>query len=774
MKNKYQMRKTGLLQLIFLILFLGVISCTPIVESLKLNKSPQDLMFPSLARSWDEGIPLGNAMVGALVWQNGDNLRLSLDRADLWDLRPMENLNSSKWKYSWVYDQWKKDDYRPVQKQFDDPYDRAPAPSKIPAGALEFDVELLGEVESVHLNLETAVTEIKWKSGVKLFTFVHATDPVGWYRFEGLTEDIVPQLIAPAYNKEGVDEATNPVTGQDLRRLGYPKGEITSTINSTTYNQEGWGGFKYQIHVGWQKHDNVVEGCWSISSRFPDWKETPLAHDVVKKTKSEGYNQALDSHLAWWKNYWGASSISLPDSLLEKQWYLEIYKFGAAARKGAPPISLQAVWTADNGKLPPWKGDFHHDLNTQLSYWPAYSSNHLQQEEGYLDWLGEIYPEAKKYTKEYFQSEGLAVPGVSTLTGKPMGGWIQYAFSPTASAWLGQHFYLHWRYSMDREFLKNKAYPWIKEVAILLDDLSVKDAKGLSKLPISSSPEIFNNSREAWFDKTTNYDLGLIRWTFEKAGELARELGKDTEAAKWDSILAQWPYFDVDPKSGLTFAPGVPYNNSHRHFSHLMGFHPMGLIDWSNGEKDQEIIKKTLANLELRGSDWWTGYSFSWLGNLHARAFDGDKAADALRTFASCFCLSNSFHANGDQSGTGKSKFTYRPFTLEGNFAFASGIQEMLIQSHTKIVRLFPAIPHSWKDVSFDKLRTEGAFLVSAQMKDGLVDNVEIISEMGGELRFANPFNSTLFATDHKYEIEDGVIIITMEKGGKLSLERKQ
>ena len=766
------MRKIGLPQLIFLILFLGVISCTPKVESLKLNKSPHDLIFPSLAQSWDEGIPLGNAMVGALVWQNGENLRLSLDRADLWDLRPMENLNTSKWKYSWVYDQWKKDDYRPVQKQFDDPYDRAPAPSKIPAGALEFNIESLGEVESVHLNLETAVTVVKWKSGVKLFTFVHATDPVGWYRFEGLAEDMVPQLMAPAYNKEGSDEATNPVTGQDLRRLGYPKGEITSTINSTTYNQEGWGGFKYQINVGWQKHDNVVEGCWSISSRFPGWKERPLAHDIVKKAKREGYNQALNSHLAWWKNYWSASSIALPDSLLEKQWYLEMYKFGAAARKGAPPISLQAVWTADNGKLPPWKGDFHHDLNTQLSYWPAYSSNHLLQEEGYLDWLGEIYPEAKKYTKEYFQSEGLAVPGVSTITGKPMGGWIQYAFSPTASAWLGQHFYLHWRYSMDREFLKNKAYPWIKEVAILLDDLSVKDANGLSKLPISSSPEIFNNSRKAWFDKTTNYDLGLIRWTFEKAGELARELGKDTEAAKWDNILAQWPYFDVDPKSGLTFAPGVPYNNSHRHFSHLMGFHPMGLIDFSNGKKDQEIIKKTLANLELRGSDWWTGYSFSWLGNLYARAFDGDKAADALRTFASCFCLPNSFHVNGDQSGTGKSKFTYRPFTLEGNFAFASGIQEMLIQSHTKIVRLFPAIPHSWKDVSFDKLRTQGAFLVSAEMKNGLVDNVEINSEMGGELRLVNPFNSTLFETDHKYEIKDGVIIITMEKGEKLSIKR--
>ena len=90
-----------------------------------------------------------------------------------------------------------------------------------------------------------------------------------------------------------------------------------------------------------------------------------------------------------------------------------------------------------------------------------------------------------------------------------------------------------------------------------------------------------------------------------------------------------------------------------------------------------------MATLDKVGPDGWCGYSYSWLGNLKARAFDGEGAAQALKTFATCFCLPNSFHANGDQTKPGKSKFTYRPFTLEGNFAFAAGIQEMLLQSHT-------------------------------------------------------------------------------------------
>jgi alpha-L-fucosidase 2 len=207
----------------------------------------------------------------------------------------------------------------------------------------------------------------------------------------------------------------------------------------------------------------------------------------------------------------------------------------------------------------------------------------------------------------------------------------------------------------------------------------------------------------------------------------------------------------VDADSGLLFAPGVPYRESHRHFSHLMAFHPLGLIDMSNGERDRSVIRNTLATLDRIGPDAWCGYSYAWLGNLKARAFDGEGAAEALRTFATSFCLPNSFHANGDQSKTGKSKFTYRPFTLEGNFAFAAGVQEMLLQSHTGTIHIFPAVPAAWKNASFDSLRAEGAFLVSAQRTNCQVMEVRIVSEKGGRLRMANPFEM-VFTIDGKWD----------------------
>jgi alpha-L-fucosidase 2 len=731
-----------------------------------------NLKYDALAKSWDEAIPLGNGMVGELVWEKDGKLRFSLDRADLWDLRPMENLNKPEWKYSWVRKQWEDNNYKSVQELFDVPYDANPAPSKIPGGALEFDISALGETESVELQLKDALCRIKWKNGASLQTFVHAGSPVGWFRFEGVENELIPGLIAPAYNLEGQSGPENSLTGQDLRRLGYPKGEVLRDGNSVTYNQEGWGGFRYQINVRWEKKGNVTEGCWSISSEYPGWEKQTRAVDQTSSAISKGFSKMFEAHQSWWRNFWLQSDISLPDSVLCRQWHLEMYKLGAATGNGAPPISLQAVWTADAGKLPPWKGDFHHDLNTQLSYWPTYSSNHMDQEKGFIDWLQKNRPEFEKYTRSYFGTAGLNVPGVTTLTGQPMGGWIQYSFGPTVSSWLGHHLYLHWRYTMDREFLEKEAWPWIRDVAVYLDQLSVKDSSGMRKLPVSSSPEIFDNSRKAWFSSMTNFDLGLVRFTFEKAAELAAELGKTGEAKKWSSILAQWPDYDIDSLSGFTYAKGVPYSESHRHFSHLIAFHPLGLVDKSKGERDRQIIDSTIKTLDKIGPDWWCGYSWSWLGNIKARAFDGEGAAEALRIFAQDFCLPNSFHVNGDQSGTGKSKMTYRPFTLEGNFAFASGVQEMLIQSHTGIIRIFPAIPENWKDLSFNKLRTEGAFLVTATMKKGETESIIVFSEKGGELKLFNPFSQNKFKCSSVYKTEGDIISIQTIPGQKIIFGR--
>ena len=212
---------------------------------------------------------------------------------------------------------------------------------------------------------------------------------------------------------------------------------------------------------------------------------------------------------------------------------------------------------------------------------------------------------------------------------------------------------------------------------------------------------------------------------------MARALGKDNDAWYWQKVLSEWPGLAVDTARALTIAKDQPCIQSHRHFSHLMAIFPLGLIDKLNGKKDLETIKSSLHELEKAGTSEWCGYSYAWLGNLYARAGRGEDAAAALRTFATCFCLSNSFHVNGDQSKTGKSVYTYRPFTLEGNFAYASGIQEMLLQSQNDVIRVFPAVPSAWKNISFHQFACPGCFSRLRNKKRRKVDRDQDISGKG-------------------------------------------
>ena len=733
-----------------------------------------NLHFSTLAKQWDEAIPLGNGTLGALIWEKNKLLRFSLDRADVWDNRPMKGLHREEFSYQWIYNQVQKKDYQPVQQNFDRPYDNEPAPTKIPVAAIEFNSTSWGNVKNVELDLASATCKVNWTNGVKLTTIVDANQAVGWFKFSNLPKALGIELMAPNYNV-AVKNIADPVGGDDLGRLQYEQGTIIKADHKIVYQQKGWGGLAYEVTVVWKENKTgEVEGVWTI-------KRTPALKNQIENVHpalalEKGFVNAYQKHLQWWDRFWNQSNLSIPDTLLEKQWYLEQYKFGSTARKKAPPISLQAIWTADNGRIPPWKGDFHHDLNTQLSYWPAYSGNHLTEAMGYLDHFEENKENYKRYTKLFFQKEGIAIPGVTTLDGTEMGGWIQYSLSPTVAAWIAQHYYLQWRYSMDRNFLKEKAYPFIKESATFLEQITILDSSGVRKLLMSSSPEINDNSLSAWFGQTTNYDLALIKFNFKIAAALAQELNLHQEATHWLKLMNQLPGFALSANSEMLIAPNYPYKESHRHFSNTMAIHPLGLFQWDKSDQDKLVIRNSIHLLDSIGPLNWCGYSYAWLANLKARAKDGNGAAKALTIFSNAFCSINSFHLNGDQTKSGFSSFTYRPFTLEGNFAYAAGLQEMLIQSYQGFVEIMPAIPFAWQEASFTNLRTEGAFIVSAKRSKGVIKKVKIVSEKGGLLKLKNPFNNYTYETNNNVQListDKQFININFNPGATITLQAK-
>jgi len=713
----------------------GVVSAQP--------RSEHGLHYNEPATVWDEAMPLGNGLLGALVWGDGTPLRVSLDRTDLWDLRPVPEFHTKEYSYKtmrrWVRER-RLDD---LHRLYDKPYGNA-GPTKIPAGRIELSFGDNPVFEKASLDLSTARTTVRFKNGDRVHVFVHARKSFGMIQIE-TKESVNLQLLAPPFAGKVTDEAgAGKISAGDLASLRYKPPVEKSGQTWKSYVQEGWGGFTFAVAIAWRKSGKSWLGVWSIatSNESKEPEKTALAN--CRTALGAGFTSAMSTHCRWWDDYWGRSSVRVPNSIIERQWYLEMYKFGSAARPDTPPITLQGPWTADNMKIPPWKGDYHHDLNTELCYWPSYSGNQLGGAAGFVNWLWQTRDNARAWTKRFFDLPGLNVPMTADLNQEQIGGWHQYTHSATTAAWLAHHFYLHWRYSMDRDFLKNRAYPWLRETCVFLEAITEKRSDGKRTLPLSSSPEINDNKLNAWFPTMTNYDLALIRWAFAKTAELAEELGEPDQARHWKQRLEEMPDLALDANDKkILVAKDYPLPFSHRHFSHLMAFHPLGLICWEDGPGNQAIIKASMADLEAKGTSQWCGYSFSWLASLAARARDGDKAAKALEIFASAFCLRNSFHCNGDQSGKGYSNFRYRPFTLEGNFASAAGLNEMLLQSYSGTIRIFPAIPTDWKEVSFKTLRAEGAFLVSAIRRDGLIQTVEIHAEKGGLCRLENPFDGT-------------------------------
>ncbi len=728
------------------------------------------LHFTNAVAVWDEALPLGNGMLGALVWGDGQPLRISLDRTDLWDLTLVPEFQAASTNYNHATMlRWHAEGrHSEAIRLYEQPYER-PAPTKIPAGRLELQLPPRTRFVETTLSLADARAEMRFADGARAEVFLHATRPVGLIRLVAGTGGswgggVGAYLRAPAFGGAVRRAANGGIGAGDLAQLGYPAPEVTAGPGWQMFVQTGAMGFSFAACLAWQETNGLWLGAWSIASSNEGPDPGGRARSRVNEALHEGFEPLMTTHRIWWQRYWGQSSVSLPNPIVERQWYLDQYKFGAASRRGAPPITLQGPWTADDVQLPPWKGDYHHDLNTQLSYWPCYSGNHLEEGMSYLDWLWDTRSNCVAWTRQFFGLPGLNVPMTADLGNRQIGGWRQYTHSATTAAWLAQHFYWHWRFSADSGFLRDRAWPYLREASVFVDAVTKqRDGRGRRTLALSSSPEIHDNRPRAWFREVTNYDLALMRWLLGATIEMADALGLAGEALHWRTVRAELPELALGEDGRLLVAPGEPLRESHRHFSHLMSIYPLGLLDLADGAAARRTIDASLRDLDRLGTAAWCGYSYAWLASLAARRGDGTGAERALEIFSTAFTLRNSFHCNGDQSGRGYSGFRYRPFTLEGNFAAASGVQEMLLQSHRGRIDLFPAIPDRWGDVAFATLRAQGAFLVSAERRSGKTRRVSLYPERGGACRLTSPWTGKEIVLETKAGelvelVEEGVV----------------
>lgn len=687
-----------------------------------------ELVFKGPITRWDEAVPLGNGMSGCLLWGDGQTLRLSLDRGDLWETTPCPTTLREDFTYETMLRLVREKGWEELKTLFEAPYD-CPYPTKLPAGKILLHFGPCSKMETrLCLDDATAQMQLELPEGaLSVQAFLHAETGIGYLWMDRLPGDFSFEVCWPDYSfadeKKLPDIQMDSLATCGLDAFTYPHPQRLQAADQDGFVLQISDQLSYCAAAHLHRSGQGALLVWCIDTAA---NGESLAEAVLSRLEKAAADlpQALRSHTDWWHGYWEKSGVRISDKLFEKNWYISQYLLGACSHKGCPPMPLQGVWTADNDSLPPWKGDYHHDLNTQLSYYPYLKANRLDAGESFLDYLWSLVPQAREFARRFYHADGICLPTVMSIDAQPMCGWPMYSLAPASQIWLCQSFERHYRYTGDRDFLVQRAYPYMKETARFMLCILQEGADGMLRLPVSASPEIHDNTHAAWVTPNSNYDLSLLHYLFEQLLELSALVCPE-DGELWHSVLEKLPPLAVNEKGVYRVSPDEDLCESHRHFSHLMAIHPLRLTKYDT-EENRRIIDACILNLELLGTGLWVGFSFAWMAELYAIQGNGEGAATQLEIFWRYCCSPNGFHLNGDYKRGGFTTWHYRPFTLEGNMCAADALQEMLLFSEGNTLRLFPAIPERFETAEFENFRAQNGLLVSAKQQGGRIAQVSI------------------------------------------------
>lgn len=427
----------------------------------------------------------------------------------------------------------------------------------------------------------------------------------------------------------------------------------------------------------------------------------------------------------------GNSDIALEQLYFRFGRYLLI----AASRAGAMPANLQGLW--HNNVDGPWRVDYHNNINLQMNYWPAMSTNLAECFIPFIDYVRSLIKSGRLTAADYYGARGWTAEVSTNIFGftAPLeSNNMSWNYNPTAGPWLATQIWEYYDYTRDKDWLREVGYPIIKGSADFVSDLLIKHNGTYTSAP-SYSPE------HGPCDLGATYANAVTREVLQEAIAAAETLGVDKESRKeWreklDNMypyhigrfgqLQEW-YDDIDT-----------YADKHRHTNHLFGLHPGSTI---NAVTDTALADACRETLRQRG-DAATGWSMGWKLNHWARLLDGDHAHTLL--------------SNLLKNGTADNLWDlHPPFQIDGNFGGTAGIAELFLQSHTGELHLLPALPSAWKSGSITGLRARGGFEVDIRFTDG---------------KFVNAVIRSLAGTPCTVRLEDKTISFPTVKGASYTL----
>jgi alpha-L-fucosidase 2 len=411
----------------------------------------------------------------------------------------------------------------------------------------------------------------------------------------------------------------------------------------------------------------------------------------------------------------------------------------ASTATGDLPPNLQGKW--NESLKPPWDADYHHDVNLQMNYWPAEPGNLAFATESFFRHCERFVPHARKAAADLYGCQGIFFPLQTDPWGRSTPESFGWAVWTGAAAWLAEHFWWRWEYGRDRAFLRDHAYPFLKEVAAFYESYLIEDAAGVLQAVPSQSPEnrfVGTGKFPVSLGVSATMDILLIRETLRHAIAGAGLLGVDeARRARWQSILDRLPPLKIGRFGQLQewnedFEEVEP---GHRHTSHLIGVYPGDELD---PERTPALWQASRASLERRLAQGGghTGWSRAWTACLFARFGDGGRAWDHLVHLILDFATDGLFDLHPP-----------RIFQIDGNFGGTAAILEMLLQSYGEELDLLPALPPAWPDGEARGLCARGGYTVNLAWRGGVL--------MRGEITALEDRTCTLLHVAGRYVVKD-------------------
>lgn len=458
--------------------------------------------------------------------------------------------------------------------------------------------------------------------------------------------------------------------------------------------------------TAWREVSVVDEERVLFASCLMSWPNTDSIQDTVlelRRACETGFDSLRESNRAWWHDYYPASFISVPDAQFEGFYWIQMYKFGCASPKQTGIIDTHGPWLQPtNWPYITW------NLNTQISYWALQPSNRVALANGLFSALDEHLPRLQRNAESPSPKKQVSFLGHSSQQDlrAPLAADVRFEREWGNLLWICHNYWLQYRFTMDRALLQDRLFPLLRlAVNFYLPHLQEGPDNRLH-LPLTFSPEI-GSTRDCC------YDLALLRWACSAliaACEVSNR--RDSLLPQWHQVGTRLVSYPVD-EHGLRIGSDLAVS-PHRHFSHLLMIYPLYLMNWDDPSARQ-LIKQSVDHWYqgARAGKSDAGFTLAVGSSFYSSMQDGNKALACLDDLLNSptgmgKLMPNTMYAESGQN-------------IETPLAAAQAYHDMLLQSWGDRLRIFPAVPSSWKDLVFHNLRAQGSFLVSAKMEDGAV-----------------------------------------------------